>query len=320
MSRLSELLFTDIYIGKQFCDFKGLAGATTSRVAAPETVLDEVAQLRQCCVDEYAAQEDPEFSVFFGELSFRVTVVQDMRDGEVFILRPTSSLVRPFKILPLSESIKQTLLNPALRGLVLVAGEMAAGKTSTAVSLVVERLTLFGGICIAVEDPNEYRLTGLHGEGRCIQVRASKKNGGYQEQLKRAMRSGADILFIGEIRDDATAYEAVNASINGCLVISTIHAGNPVQAVERILTYSKRINQDSAELLADGLSAVIYQQLDKDYRGEQLITRLKSITLDLSDCVSGRAKLRAGNVDHLVHEIEEQANKKVWKKSGANDA
>jgi twitching motility protein PilT len=134
------------------------------------------------------------------------------------------------------------------------------------------------------------------------------------------MRSGADILFIGEIRDDATAYEAVNASINGCLVVSTIHAGSPVQGVERILTYSRRINQNSAELLADGLSAVIHQKLHKEYRGEQVITRLRSATLDFTDCISGRAKLRAGNVDQLIHEVEEQANKKVWKNSGAQDA
>lgn len=95
------------------------------------------------------------------------------------------------------------------------------------------RLEAWGGICVAVEDPPEPFLNGRHGSGRCIQVPVSP-DGGYEEALILALRTRADFLFVGEIRDSSTAAQVIQASINGHLIISTGHAGSVTQGIERI--------------------------------------------------------------------------------------
>lgn len=322
-SLLSTLHFVDLYIGEGYCDIKGLEGSQTSRVPAPEHLHGQIAEVRRLCRETYDAQQEPEFSIIVDDVMFRVTAMMEVTNKDVFILRRSSAEIRPLNRIGLSPALTQFVLDRDTRGLVLCVGEMAAGKSSTVASMFKERLTQHGGIGLAIEDPPETKLNGEHGKGRCIQVRASRKNGGYREQLIRAVRSGADMILIGEIRDEDTAFQVAQAGINGHLIYSTMHAGNIVQGIERLATYCKARTPNANEILADGLAAVFWQELEKVPKqgGDGgFSTRVKSRALILSgpDGQSARSKIREGKFHQLIQEIEEQGRRNVWQGQANN--
>lgn len=315
-SLLSKINFVDLYIGEDYCDIKGLQGADASRVSAPLHLMQTIRELRDQCRETYSKQEEPEFSIVYDDVLFRVTLMVDVMNKDVFILRRSTAEVRSLGKIGLSPFLTQFIMDRDTRGLVLCVGEMAAGKTSTIASMFKERLTEHGGIGLAIEDPPETKLNGEHGKGRCIQVRASRKNGGYREQLIRAVRSGADQILIGEIRDEDTAFQAAQASINGHVIFSTMHAGNIIQGIERMVTYCKSKTPNANEILADGLAAVVWQELEKVPKqgGSGFSTRFNSRHLILTgpDGQSARSKIREGKFHQLVQEIDEQSRRNVW--------
>lgn len=320
-SLLSTLHFVDLYIGDGYCDIKGLEGSKASRVPAPDYLQAQIAELRLRCQETYELQQEPEFSIIVDDVMFRVTAMMDVLNKDVFILRRSSAEIRPLNRIGLSPALTQFVLDRDTRGLVLCVGEMAAGKSSTVASMFKERLTTHGGIGLAIEDPPETKLNGEHGIGRCIQVRASRKNGGYREQLTRAVRSGADMVLIGEIRDEDTAFQVAQASINGHLILSTMHAGNIVQGIERFATYCKARTSNANEILSDGLAAVFWQELEKVPRqgvDGGFSTRLKSEALILvgPNGQSARSKIREGKFHQLIQEIQEQGRRNVWQGNG----
>lgn len=312
---LSDLQFVDLYIGEDYCDIKGMAGAETPRVSAPDFLHEQIKELRKKCRDIYESQQEPEFSLIVNDEIYRVTAIKDVMNEDVFILRRSSAAIRSLESLGLNPALLKALLDKDTKGLVLVAGEMGAGKTSTAASIIAARLKYHGGIAIAIEDPNETKLNGLHGPGRCIQVRASRKNGGYKEQIIRAMRSGADMILIGEIRDDDTAALVMQASINGHFIVSTVHAGDIPQAIERMQAFTLPRHTNANEILADGLSVIVWQYLEKvaretDPRGSAVRLRVKSLIVSASN--GARLKIRKGQIDQVSHDIAEQAKQAAW--------
>lgn len=316
-SLITQLNFVDLYLGDGYTDIKGLAGSQTIRSPAPAHIIPETEHIRELCFKTYAEQEESEFSIIFDNVMYRVTQMVDVMNKDVFILRRSSAEIRPYKQIGLSPKVLEFALGKDTRGLILVVGEMAAGKSSTAASLFSARLFAHGGIGLAIEDPPETKLNGEHGIGRCIQVRASRKNGGYREQLIRAVRSGADSILIGEIRDEDTAYQAAQAGINGHLIYSTLHAGSIRQAIERILTLLKSKAANANDLLAAGLAGIVHQRLEHVPRqgGEGgFSTRLISESLIFSQEVeqSARSKIREGKVHQLQQEIDEQRQRNIW--------
>lgn len=313
---LSDIQFVDLYIGEDYCDITGLSGEESKRVAAPDSLHGQIRDLRKQCRQIYEAQQEPEFALIAGEHIYRVTVMNDVMNEDVFILRRSTAVIRPLASLGFNPQLVDTILDKDTRGLIIVAGEMAAGKTSTAASIVSERLKRHGGIAIAIEDPPETKLNGLHGNGRCIQVRASRKNGGYEEQIIRAMRSGADMILIGEIRDCATAALVMQASINGHFIISTVHAGGITQTIERVQAFTLPKHSNANEILADGLSVVIWQEIEKvrstQDAGSNMVARLRIQSLILSASNGARQKIRKGQVDQLMHDVDEQAKQNTW--------
>lgn len=315
-SLLSSLHFVDLYIGEDYCDIKGLDGSSATRLSAPLHLVGHVNEFRKVCRETYTAQGEPEFSIVVDDVLFRVTAMMDVMNKDVFILRRSSAEIRPLANIGLSPALTQLVLGRDTRGLVLCVGEMAAGKSSTIASMFTSRLALLGGIGIAIEDPPETKMNGEHGKGRCIQVRASRNNGGYREQMIRAVRSGADVILIGEIREDVTAFEVAQAGINGHLIFSTMHAGNIIQGIERYATKCRVMTSNANEILAEGLAAIFWQELQKvpKQEGNGFSTRLvsKSLILDDENGQSARSKIREGKFHQLVHEIDEQARRLVW--------
>lgn len=318
-SVLSKIKFVDLYIGEEYCDIKGLEGSSDSRASAPLHLKDAIADLRKHCKEVYAEQEEPEFSVVVDDVLFRVTAMTDVMNKDVFILRRSTAEIRSLDKIGLNPVLARFALDPQTRGTILCVGDMAAGKTSTIASMYKERLERLGGIGLCIEDPNETPLNGEFGKGRSIQVRASRKNGGYREQLIRAVRSGADQILIGEIRDEPTAFEVAQSGINGHIIFTTMHAGDVVQGVERFATKCAVMTEKANALIAEGLSAVFWQGFERVPRqgGNGYSNRLvsKMLILTGNEGQGARAKIREGKFHLLVQEIDEQNRRSFWQQN-----
>lgn len=316
--KISEVSFVDLYLGDGFCDITGLDGAG-HRMPAPASLGNELELLRKECKRICEAEGEAEFSLLVDGTIFRGTALEDVANKDVFILRRSAASILPVQSIGFSPMVLKELLRKDMKGLILFAGEMGAGKTSTLASVLNARLERHGGIAIAIEDPPETNLNGLHGEGRCIQVRASRKNGGYKEQMRRAMRSGADTILVGEIRDNEPAMEAVKGSINGHLLMATIHAGSPIEAIERLQTFCNGAGASNTnEILADGLAMVIWQTMermkmpDTPRQTGRHVPRIRSEFLIVRERTGVKTKIRKGLLDQLVHDVSEQSTQMAW--------
>lgn len=304
--------FVDLVLGESFCDVKGLKGGRGTQ-KAPTAWLADVERLRNDCNLRYQEEEEDEFSLTYGKTVLRVTVMRDVASGSVFFIRKSSARIRPLQEIGFPPQIMQQLLSADTTGLVLVAGEMGAGKTSTAASILVERVSRQGGLGIALEDPPETASNGPHGPGRIVQVPVSRRKGGYAEMLVRAVRSGADALLIGEIREEAAAIEAVRASNNGHFVLTTIHAGSIVQALERLYGFASSV-PDVSGMMAEGLSMVIWQAFDKTGTRTD-VKRLRASFLGVAGMHAVKTRIAKREFSGIGQEVENQRRAMAWGRS-----
>ena len=114
-------------------------------------------------------------------------------------------------------------------GLVLVTGPTGSGKTTTLYAALRE-VQQRGVNVVTVEDPIEYRLPGI------VQVQVHERAGlTFGAALRSIMRQDPDVILVGEIRDRETAEIAIQASLTGHLVVSTLHTNDSASAVTRLL-------------------------------------------------------------------------------------
>ena len=194
------------------------------------------------------------------------------------------------------------MLAKDLSGLFLVSGPMKSGKTTTACTMIKERLTNYGGIAATAEDPTELPLEGKHGDGLCYQTVATSANGGFADAVKQIVRWGPNIIFVSEIRDRETAVEVLQASINGRLVISTMQADSLVKSIMKLHSLvNEKLVSGGAQLLADGLIAVLHQRLVGAVK-----PRLETEFLNLRETPSARENVLHGKYDRLVADVQAQ--------------
>ena len=114
-------------------------------------------------------------------------------------------------------------------GLVLVTGPTGSGKTTTLYAALREIATR-GVNIVTVEDPIEYRLPGI------VQVQVHERAGlTFGAALRSIMRQDPDVILVGEIRDRETAEIAIQASLTGHLVLSSLHTNDAASAVTRLV-------------------------------------------------------------------------------------
>jgi twitching motility protein PilU len=146
------------------------------------------------------------------------------------------------------------------RGLVLTVGAAGSGKTTTLAAILDHRNANTGGHILTVEDPIEYLHT--HKKSLVTQREVGIDTRTYEEALRRAMREAPNVIMIGEIRDRATMQHALHYAESGHLCVSTLHANNANQAVQRIINFFPETAH--RQLLMDlslNLSAVIALRL-----------------------------------------------------------
>jgi type II secretory ATPase GspE/PulE/Tfp pilus assembly ATPase PilB-like protein len=135
-------------------------------------------------------------------------------------------------------------------GIVLVTGPTGSGKTTTLYAALRTILTR-GVNIVTVEDPVEYKLSGI------VQVQVNEKAGlTFAAALRSILRQDPDVVLVGEIRDRETAGIAIQASLTGHLVLSTLHTIDAASSVARLLD----IGVESYKIGA-ALKGVIAQRL-----------------------------------------------------------
>ncbi|MBD5533262.1 MAG: Flp pilus assembly complex ATPase component TadA [Lachnospiraceae bacterium] len=187
------------------------------------------------------------------EYDIRVSILPTVY-GEKVVMRLTSktALSRHKSQLGLKEGELQQfdhiMRNP--HGIILVTGPTGSGKSTTLYTALSELNTEDVNI-ITVEDPVEANINGINQ----VQVN-NKANLTFASALRSILRQDPDIIMIGEIRDTETASIAVQASITGHLVVSTLHTNSAAGTVTRLIDMGIE-----AYLIADSVVGIIAQRL-----------------------------------------------------------
>ena len=154
------------------------------------------------------------------------------------------------------------------RGLVLFVGATGSGKSTSLAALIDHRNRNSGGHIITIEDPVEF----VHNHRKSLinqrEVGVDTRN--FHNALKNALRQAPDVILIGEIRDQETMEQCLTYAETGHLAISTLHANNANQAIDRIINFfpqarHKQIFHD----LALNLKAIISQRLIPTKEGKR---------------------------------------------------
>lgn len=183
-------------------------------------------------------------------------------------------------------------------GLILFVGSTGSGKSTSMASLIQYRNLNHAGHILTVEDPIEFAFK--HEKSIIGQREVGYDTLSYQNAMREAMREAPDLIMIGETRDTETMEAVMGFADTGHLVISTLHATNTTQALERIL-YMYPPEQKSRVLmdLSLNLKGIVAQRLVPDTKGGVV---LASEVLVNTPFVS--ETIRKGNFPHIQELLE----------------
>ncbi|MBU2896047.1 ATPase, T2SS/T4P/T4SS family [Vibrio hepatarius] len=206
------------------------------------------------------------FRIAYLKRLYRVTMIKSV-DGTMAECRAQPRQLISLSKLGLPPQVKNWTLNERLckGGLILVVGAVGSGKTTTCAAIAKARVELFGGVLLTIEDPAELPMHGRIGNGLCVQYEIETKED-FLEAGRLALRcypaDKAGIMFIGEIRDSKSASLALRASLDGRLVVATIHGDSVISALQRLISYSTEemsINE-AYSLLQNGFRLCLHQE------------------------------------------------------------
>ena len=188
---------------------------------------------------------------------FRLNMFRQRNEVSV-VARNIVTDIPKFDDLGLPEILKQVIT--AKRGLVLFVGGTGSGKSTSLASLIDHRNSTSAGHIITIEDPVEF----VHSHKKSIinQREVGVDTKSFHAALKNTLRQAPDVILIGEIRDAETMEHALAFAETGHLAISTLHANNANQALDRIINFFP--SERHAQILQDlglNVQAIVSQRL-----------------------------------------------------------
>jgi twitching motility protein PilU len=161
---------------------------------------------------------------------FRINIFKQ-RNEVAIVARNINTEIPKFENLGLPEALKELVMHK--RGLILFVGGTGSGKSTSLAALIDYRNSTAGGHIITIEDPVEY--VHKHKKSIINQREVGVDTRSFKNALKNTLRQAPDVILIGEIRDRETMEHALEFAETGHLAISTLHANNANQALERII-------------------------------------------------------------------------------------
>lgn len=197
---------------------------------------------------------------------FRINFFRQM--GEVaLVARHVKSDIQPIEKLGLPLLLKDLVMEN--RGLILLVGGTGTGKSTTLASMLDYRNRHRSGHILTIEDPVEF--VHRHRASLVNQREVGMDTESYAIALKNAMREAPDVIMIGEIRDRETMQSAIAYAETGHLCLSTLHANNATQAIDRILNFfPEDAHHQVLQDLSLNLRAVISQTLPRGRDGKRV--------------------------------------------------
>ncbi len=197
------------------------------------------------------------FAAARGDGRYRVNVFRQ-RGEKGMVIRLVRTRIKTLDEMGYPQVMKDISLSR--RGLVLVVGGTGSGKSTALAGMIDHRNTAETGHILTIEDPIEF----IHPHKSCVvtQREMGVDTMSVEAALKNALRQAPDVVLIGEIRDVRTMEAALELAETGHLCISTLHANNADQAVERVLNFfpTDRHHEIRSHLSLN-LRAVVSQRL-----------------------------------------------------------
>jgi twitching motility protein PilU len=216
---------------------------------------------------EFEAGHEMNFAQSAGDLgNFRINVFHQ-KNTVAMVIRFVKPEVPAFESLGLPSILKEVIMEKL--GLILVVGSTGSGKSTTMASMIDFRNAQRTGHILTIEDPIEFSFRHKKSIVNQREVRVDTHS--YQNALISAMREAPDLLMIGEIRDKPTLESALLFAQTGHLCMSTLHANNSYNALNRIINFFPRDARES--LLADlsiALRCIISQRLVRTADGKRV--------------------------------------------------
>ncbi len=218
-------------------------------------ILGVVKILCQIDTSQKSVVQDGHFSVTVkgARVDYRVSLTPAMQ-GQKLVIRVLDSANAPSRLheLGLIPWMYEKLRTMAIKdaGLLLACGPTGCGKTTTLYSCLRE-IDVQQRNAITIEDPVEYYLEG------CTQIPIDHQQGNtFGNLLRSVLRQDPDVIFVGEIRDIETATVAMQASMTGHLVYTTVHSKDTIGAIFRLLDLGIE-----PYLVANALNVILAQRL-----------------------------------------------------------
>jgi len=205
-------------------------------------------------------EHKPEMNMAISESGigrFRVNIFKQ-RNQVSMVIRSISTIIPSFKELGLPDILPKLIMQK--RGLVLFVGGTGSGKSTSLAALIDYRNTNSAGHIITIEDPVEF--VHKHKKSIINQREVGVDTDSYEDALENTLRQAPDVILIGEIRSQETMEHALAFAETGHLCVSTLHANNANQALDRIINFfpeerHKQLLQD----LSLNMRGIISQRL-----------------------------------------------------------
>lgn len=216
--------------------------------------------------DEFERELEMNLAISIANVGrFRVNIFKQRNEVSI-VARNIKMDIPTFEDLKLPEVLLKTIMEK--RGLVLFVGGTGSGKSTSLAALIDYRNRNSGGHIITIEDPIEY--VHRHKKSIINQREVGVDTRSFHAALKNTLRQAPDVILIGEIRDRETMEHALAFADTGHLAISTLHANNANQALDRIINFFPE--ERRPQLLNDlgnNLKAFVSQRLVKTAEGKR---------------------------------------------------
>lgn len=224
-------------------------------------------------------EENKELDFGFGVRSVaRLRANLFMQRGAVTaVFRRVPNEIPTIKSVGLPDSMVDLMKKP--HGLILITGTTGSGKSTTLAAMIDYYNQNFKGHIVTVEDPIEF----THTHGQCVvnQRELGADSSSFAIALRQVLREDADVVMVGEIRDEATAEAALKAAETGHLVLSTLHTNGAIASINRFVQmFAGERQHYIRNLLSFTLEAVVSQALCKKIDGTGRVMAFESLHMN----------------------------------------